>query len=100
MPFAIPWPKERHEGSDTPKRTGLTYVMEGSIDLVYRLEGRVWIIDYKTDRVDAHEIKQRAEVYRLQARVYCEAVSRCLGLGQVGFQCVFLRHGIAVPMSP
>ncbi|MBD0305113.1 MAG: UvrD-helicase domain-containing protein [Nitrospiraceae bacterium] len=100
MPFAIPWPKERHEGSDTPKRMVLTYVMEGSIDLVYRLEGRVWIIDYKTDRVDAHEIKQRAEVYRLQARVYCEAVSRCLGLGQVGFQCVFLRHGIAVPMSP
>ena len=93
LPFSIPWP------SLTPYPSPLTppvCVMEGFIDVVYRLEGQVWIGDYKTDHVREDEMEQRADAYRVQALVYAEAVSRCLGLEKVGCKLVFLRNGRAV----
>ncbi|MGH7429488.1 MAG: PD-(D/E)XK nuclease family protein [Candidatus Methylomirabilaceae bacterium] len=70
--------------------------MEGVIDLVYRLGGEVWAADYKTDRVRDEEVASRAAEYHLQAKIYKEAVSRCLGVDKVGFQFLFLRNGKAV----
>lgn len=70
--------------------------MEGFIDLVYRLDGRVWVADYKTDRLRDDEIADRVADYRLQAHVYAEAVSRCFGMEKVGFKFLFLRNGLAV----
>ncbi len=93
IPFSIPWP------ALTPHPSPLTphvCVMHGFIDVVYRLDGRVWIGDYKTDHVRDAELEQRAGAYRVQARVYAEAVSRCLGLEIVGCKLVFLRSGRAV----
>ncbi len=93
IPFTIPWP------SPTPHPSPLTphvCVMDGIIDVVYRLDGQVWIGDYKTDHVQEDEVEQRADAYRVQARVYAEAVSRCLGLENVGCKLVFLRNGRAV----
>ena len=93
LPFSIPWP------SPTPHPSPLTphlCVMHGFIDVVYRLEGQVWIGDYKTDHVREDEMEQRADAYRVQALVYAEAVSRCLGLEKVGCKLVFLRNGRAV----
>ena len=43
-------------------------LMEGRIDLVYRKDGRLWVADYKSDRVTESEISRRAETYREQAR--------------------------------
>ena len=71
-------------------------VMEGVIDLVYRLDGQVWIADYKTDSVTERELTSRAAESQVQARIYREAVSRCLGLDKVNFQFLFLRTGLAV----
>ena len=70
--------------------------MEGVIDLVYRLDGQVWIADYKTDLVSERELASQAAEYQVQARIYREAVSRCLGLDKVNFQFLFLRTGLAV----
>jgi ATP-dependent helicase/nuclease subunit A len=95
VPFAVPWPESGYQLS------AISYqpcVMEGVIDLLYRLDGRVWIADYKTDRVEDDEVTSWAEGYRVQADVYRQAVSRCLGIEPVGFQFVFLRNGLAVPM--
>jgi ATP-dependent helicase/nuclease subunit A len=83
VPFCIPWGKDGQ-------------VMEGVMDLVYRLDGRVWIADYKTDRVEPDELADRAARYGPQAAVYRAAVARCLGLADVGFQFIFLRNGVAV----
>jgi len=69
--------------------------MEGMIDVVYRLDGQVWIADYKTDRVRDEDIPDRLAQYGLQARIYTEAVSQCLGVDRVGFKFIFLRQGIA-----
>lgn len=95
VPFAIPWKGEGREARGHGRDAGPS-VMEGVIDLIYRLDGRVWIADYKTDRVPEEGVAGRATDYVLQARVYSEAVSKCLGLEQVGFQFIFLRNGRAV----
>jgi hypothetical protein len=42
------------------------------------------------------EVGNRAAEYHLQAKIYIEAVSRCLGADKVGFQFLFLRNGVAV----
>lgn len=70
--------------------------MEGVIDVIYRLDGRIHLADYKTDRVKDGELSARAAEYVEQARVYREAVARCLEVKQVGVRLIFLRNGKAV----
>jgi ATP-dependent helicase/nuclease subunit A len=71
-------------------------IMEGVIDLIYRLDDRIWIADYKTDDVAAEDVQTRADRYRSQAECYSRAVSSALGLASLSFQFVFLRPGAAV----
>ncbi len=71
-------------------------IMEGVIDLIYRLEGRIWIADYKTDDVTAEEAETRAGRYRSQAEIYSRAVATFIGLSSPSFQFIFLRPGIAI----
>jgi ATP-dependent helicase/nuclease subunit A len=73
-------------------------VMEGVIDVLYRLDGRIHLADYKTDRVEDSELADRAAAYEGQVQVYREAVARCLGVKQVGVQLIFLRNGKAVSL--
>jgi ATP-dependent helicase/nuclease subunit A len=70
--------------------------MEGVIDLIYRLDDRIWIADYKTDEVVAEDVQIRVNRYRPQAEMYVRAVERALGLSSLSFQFIFLRPGIAV----
>ncbi|MEO6110485.1 MAG: UvrD-helicase domain-containing protein [Nitrospiraceae bacterium] len=74
---------------------GECQIMEGVIDLIYRLEDRIWIADYKTDDVAAEDVQARADHYRSQAESYSRAVANSLGLPSVSFQFVFLRPGVA-----
>jgi len=71
-------------------------IMEGMIDLIYRLDDRIWIADYKTDDVAAEDVQTRADRYRSQAESYSRAVASALGLPSVSFQFIFLRPGIAI----
>ncbi|MFO0730110.1 MAG: 3'-5' exonuclease [Nitrospiraceae bacterium] len=87
VPFFLPWNEGRQ-------------VMEGVIDLVYRLDGALWIADYKTDMIPADQVAERAQAYREQARIYSEAVSRSLREPVAGFEFVFLRHGLSVSVVP
>jgi len=72
--------------------------MEGVIDVIYRLDGKMWIADYKTDRVTGSEAPAQAGVYAAQAAIYREAAARCLGLSRVSFQLLFLRAGVAIDL--
>jgi ATP-dependent helicase/nuclease subunit A len=107
VPFAMPWEdegpeargeelgakgKERH-----PQHSALSTqscILTGALDLLYRLDGRLWIADYKTDRVA--DGRERAADYGPQARLYKEAVRRALRERDVGFTFIFLRIGKAV----
>jgi ATP-dependent helicase/nuclease subunit A len=71
-------------------------MMEGVIDVIYRLDGRIWIADYKTDMVSAAAARARADHYRSQGDNYSHAVANSLGLSSVSFQFIFLRPGVAI----
>ena len=85
-------------GREVPfvKPLGEGQMMEGVIDLIYRLEDRIWIADYKTDEVVAEDAQIRADRYRPQTEMYVRAVERALGLSSLSFQLIFLRPGVAI----
>jgi len=91
VPFVMPFGAQT---SSLPR--GL---MEGRIDLVYRKDGRLWVADYKSDRVTESEIPRRAETYREQARHYMQAVRLGFGEDPAGFKLIFVRLGITVPVE-
>ncbi len=73
-------------------------VMEGVIDLLYRLDGIIWVADYKTDLLEGHTLEPHAEQYRTQMEIYREAVRHSLGEPVVRSQLVFLRAGQMVEL--
>ncbi|BFU89642.1 MAG: ATP-dependent DNA helicase [Nitrospira sp.] len=83
VPFIIPWEDRQ--------------VMEGVIDLIYRLDEELWIADYKTDAISADEAVLRAERYRMQSHVYKAAVKQSLKI-EPRFHCLFLRCGAMVEL--
>lgn len=84
VPFIMPW--------------GNKQVMEGVIDLIYRLDGELWVADYKTDAISADQAAARAEQYRTQSEVYKVAVQESLGVESIRFHCLFLRCATAVEL--
>jgi ATP-dependent helicase/nuclease subunit A len=71
-------------------------VMEGVIDLLYEKDGRIFIADYKSDRVERDEVADAVSRYHHQVAVYSEAVRRTLNKDVAGFKLVFLRLGESV----
>jgi len=94
VPFAVPWPVRQHEPS-LPQ----TCVMEGVMDVVYDIDGDVWVGDYKTDQVSSRGVTQRAEAYREQAHAYARAASQCLGPVVKGCKLFFIRPGEVVTVD-
>lgn len=68
-------------------------IMEGVIDLIYEKNGKLYLADYKTDRVGKKDLAELAANYRLQAEIYSEAARRSLGRPVAGFKLLFLRLG-------
>jgi ATP-dependent helicase/nuclease subunit A len=83
IPFLISW-----EGQ----------IMEGVIDLIYEKDGMLYVADYKTDRVRKEDLRQAAEAYRYQARIYPEAIRRSLQREVVATRFIFLRTGEEIEM--
>jgi ATP-dependent helicase/nuclease subunit A len=94
VPFAVPWPVRQPEPF-LPQ----TCVMEGVMDVVYEIDGDVWVGDYKTDQVSSSTVPQRAETYREQAHAYARAASQCLGPAVKGCKLFFIRIGEMVPVE-
>ncbi len=65
-------------------------VVRGSIDLLCRRDGKLVVIDYKTDQISAKDAPARREHYAPQGLAYCEAVRRAYG-EDAAFEIVFLR---------
>jgi ATP-dependent exoDNAse (exonuclease V) beta subunit len=71
-------------------------VVTGTIDLLYRDpgDGRLVVVDYKTDDVAAGEIRDRAAVYAPQGAAYLRAVQEVLEPAAAPrFELWFLRAG-------
>ena len=67
--------------------------VEGYIDLIYEREGRMVIVDYKTDNVQAGQIDGRITKYRGQGAIYAEAVRRATGREVAEVVFVYARPG-------
>ena len=81
-------------GSD---RAGPLGFVTGSIDLLYRDDdGRLVVVDYKTDRVDARpDAGDTRERYARQGELYCRAVAEALGADRPPrFEIWWLRSGL------
>ena len=87
IPFVLPWEGET--------------IMEGVIDVVYERGGRLYVADYKTDRVDDGDTARVMEEYGQQARIYTEAVRRSLDRDVAAFRLLLLRlgRGVTVPVG-
>jgi ATP-dependent helicase/nuclease subunit A len=81
VPLLIPW----NDG-----------VMEGVIDLLYEKDGRLFLADYKTDRLERSELAEAASRYHHQVEIYSEAARRVLKKDIAGFNLIFLRLGESV----
>ncbi len=69
------------------------------MDVVYEIDGNVWVGDYKTDQVSSRSVAQRAETYRDQAHAYARAASQCLGPTVKGCKLFFIHPGEVVTVN-
>ena len=72
-------------------------VVEGIVDLLYRDDDGLVIVDYKTDAVPASALPARVEFYRPQMAVYAMAVEAAVGEPVQRCVLLFLSPSGAVP---
>jgi len=63
------------QGADSAMPT----ILRGAIDLVFHEKGGWVLVDYKTDRLDRDMLREAADRYSAQVRLYAEAWERCSG---------------------
>ena len=95
IPFVIPWYCSEDPNQDIKNRSN---VLEGVIDLVYKIDGHLWVADYKTERIADVSRSHRGTTYEQQGKIYRDAAKRSLGLNQVGCEILFVRHGISIEL--
>ena len=71
-------------------------VLRGFIDLVFEEEGKLTLVDFKTDQVAAGEANERASFYASQGGAYVMALEAATGLEVGDLVFSFLRLGVDV----
>jgi ATP-dependent helicase/nuclease subunit A len=74
-------------------------VVHGQIDLWFEEGGELVVVDYKTDRVSASEVAQRASEYSAQVRLYGLALERLVGRAPDRAYLHFLRPNRVVDVD-
>jgi ATP-dependent exoDNAse (exonuclease V) beta subunit len=70
-------------------------LLEGFVDLLYELpDGRLVVVDYKTDAVRGAAVDARMEQYRLQGGVYALLVAETTGREVARIEFVFAAAGV------
>ncbi len=71
-------------------------VIRGAIDLVFEEEGKLVVVDFKTDRVTEGEAEDKASFYENQGAAYVMALEAATGLEVGELMFSFLRPGVDV----
>jgi ATP-dependent exoDNAse (exonuclease V) beta subunit len=74
-------------------------VIRGQIDLWFEEDGKIALVDYKTDSVTAAEAHERAQDYAMQLRLYAMAVERVTGRAPHRAWLHFLRPNTIVEID-
>lgn len=70
------------------------WILTGAIDLAYKRDGEWRIIDYKTDRITASEIPEKAAYYKLQLQMYALALMKIIpGIERVSASIFYVEPG-------
>lgn len=73
-----------------------TLLLQGVIDCAAEQGGSWTVIDYKTDRVTAEAVAERAELYRGQVEAYARALTEITGKPVEKTVLYFLHPGISI----
>ena len=97
-PFTFALPACEFDDSSGDKKTmgGEIVVVQGIIDLLVRTVKDLVIIDFKTDKIAAGLVKERAELYRRQLELYGRAASAILKADSVTKWLYFLTPQISI----
>jgi ATP-dependent helicase/nuclease subunit A len=98
-PFTFSLPASEWEGLSPPDvkhQMRESIVVQGIIDLLIRTPQGLVIVDFKTDRVTAERVAERAELYRGQLTLYGRASSAILRVDTVARWLYFLGPRRAV----
>ncbi|HEY4953108.1 MAG TPA: UvrD-helicase domain-containing protein [Verrucomicrobiae bacterium] len=83
LPFTVKFrPKELDEILGTKSGTGLEkefVVVQGVADLVVLLPKEIWLVDFKTDRMNDGDLSKKERDYRKQLKLYASALSKIYG---------------------
>ena len=82
--------------SDSAGATDETQVVQGIIDMLIRTPDGLVVIDFKTDKIAAGQIGERAECYREQLEFYGKAACAILGVDSVRRWLYFLTPGCPI----
>ncbi len=69
-------------------------LLQGVVDCCFEEEGRLIIVDYKTDRIAPETVPERTAYYASQLRAYAGAMARMTGLPVQEKLLFFLHNGI------
>jgi ATP-dependent helicase/nuclease subunit A len=76
-----------------------TVLVRGIADGVLATEQSLEVIDFKTDAVQAHQVTERAERYRLQMRLYARALGRIWRRPVTSCHLVFLTPRLIIEVE-
>jgi ATP-dependent helicase/nuclease subunit A len=76
-------------------------VVQGVADLVVLQPREIWLVDFKTDRVDESELPARTKQYEPQLQLYARALSRIYGRPVTRLHLYFLalKRAVALPCA-
>jgi len=78
IPFTARFSRKELEEAGMPCNfpDGEFAVVQGAVDLAVILEDEIWIVDFKTDTVNASEVSPLLNTYGAQLRLYASALNR------------------------
>ncbi|NLH16344.1 MAG: helicase-exonuclease AddAB subunit AddA [Phycisphaerae bacterium] len=74
-------------------------IVQGIVDLLIPDANGFVIVDFKTDRIPASEVPQRAKLYQAQMGYYAQAAQAILVKPMRGCWLYFVSPGVSFPMS-
>ena len=74
-------------------------LLQGVVDLFAITDGKITVVDFKTDRVSGRALRERAARYRPQLEAYSAALERIWGLTVVRRVLYFFHTGEAVELE-
>lgn len=91
-------PREANDGL-AAELHGEFVIVQGVADVAVILPKEIWLLDYKTDRVENDEVKERGRFYEPQLNLYARALERIYGRPVTDRRLHFLSCGVTVPIT-